>query len=448
MKNYFDTLYCFFVQHIGIRVGDFLFKQNILERIQYLRKAQYMPLDKLEEEKAKLLKILIKTSYNEVPFYKELFDKYKIKPEEINSPNDLNKIPIVTKDLLRENYPAKTVRKTGLKTYENLTSGSTGKNFVVLEDIKIAGLNRAAFILMLEWAGWKIGEKHFQTGMTLNRGFLKKVKDVVFRCEYASAYDLKEDNLDRYLEIIERKKIRHIFGYPGSLYFLAKRAKELGWNTPMKAVVTWGDTLEDKARRLIEEVFQKQVTDAYGCGEGIQVACQCEKGSYHIFSLDTIVEIVDDNGEILPPGEMGNIILTRLHPGPMPLIRYRVGDRGILDCKSCECGRTWELLKGLRGREADEIITPSGNKLIVHFFTGILEHFKEIDEFQVVQKKENLLIIKIVPSKPISEELKSKIIEKLKEHGADDMVIQIEIVKEIPLEKTGKRKFVIKDYKN
>lgn len=446
MIRNFDTFYNFFLEEFMMPFGDLVFKQGIMKRLKFLREAQYWNKEKLNSYRNMLLENLIRICYDEVPFYKKIFDQAGVKPNEIRRVEDLAKLPIITKEMIRENYPEKTIRKTKFKTHKNATSGSTGKNFEVLEDSETEGLNRAAFILMLEWAGWKIGEKHFQTGMTLQRGFLKKIKDIFLRCEYASAYDLSDHILDNYLNIIQKKKIFHIWGYPGSIYYLAKRAKERDLKFSMKSVVTWGDTLEQRARNLIEDVFSRKVTDAYGCAEGIQVASQCEYGRYHIFSLDTIVEIVDDDNNPLPPNEIGNIILTRLHPGAMPFIRYKVGDRGMAGYGDCECGRSFEILEGLRGREVDEILTPSSNKLIVHFFTGILEHFKEIDEFQVVQKAVDLLVLKIVPSKRIDDEVIDKIVSELKAKGARDMEIKVEVVSEIPIMPNGKRKFIIKDF--
>jgi phenylacetate-CoA ligase len=444
MKDIYGTL----LEKIVLPIGDFIFKQDIMRRLEFLREAQWWDWERIDNVRNELLKNLIETAYYEVPFYKEIFEKCRIKPEEIKSPNDLSKLPILTKDIIRDNYPHRITRRTKFKTHENLTSGSTGKNFVVLEDSQTEGYNRAAFILMVEWAGWKIGERHLQTGMTLKRGILKKLKDIILRCEYVSAYDLRDNILDKYLEILEKKKIVHLWGYPGSIYYLAKRATQLGWNIPMKSVVTWGDTLEPNARIIIEKVFKKKINDAYGCSEGIQVACQCgAEDSYHIFSLDTVVEVVDDNGHTLPKGEVGNIVLTRLHPGAMPLIRYRVGDKGVLGEGFCKCGRSFELLTAIMGREVDEIITPTGNKLIVHFFTGIMEHFREISEFQVIQKDKDKLIIKVVPFGSIEESTKKKIIETLKEKGANDMQIDIKEVSEIPLTPAGKRRFVIKDFK-
>jgi len=432
-------------EHILLPVGDLLTGQRMIKRYHFLQKAQWWDRDKLLKQRNQLLASTIKTAYMEVPFYKELYENAGVNVEDIRTPRDLAGLPIITKDMIRPSYPAKMRRDTGQKTYEKCTSGSTGKNFFVMEDAQTAGWYRASFLLSLSWAGWSIGEPHFQTGMTLQRGFKKKLKDRILRCSYSSAFDLSDDVLDGYLDLIERKKLRHIWGYPGSIYYLAKRASEKGWKRQMKSVVTWGDTLDPAARNVIEATFRKKVNDTYGCGEGIQVAAQCGTGNhYHIHSLDVVVEIVDDEGSTVPPGMMGNILLTRLHPGPMPLIRYRVGDRGVLGSGECSCGRSFEILEAIRGRESDEIITPSGNKLIVHFFTGIFENFEFVSEFQVIQTAIDALNVKVVPNGMINQNHIEKIINELKIKGAADMAISVEIVETIPIHTTGKRRFVIK----
>ena len=298
-------------------------------------------------------------------------------------------------------------------------------------------------MLELEWAGWSIGEPHLQTGMTLQRSLDRRLKDWILNCHYVSAYQLDDEHLDAILSTIENNHLNYIWGYPGSLYYIAKHAKKRGWNQPLKSAVTWGDMFYPHYRKEIEEAFQTKVFDTYGCGEGIQIAAQCENGNYHIFALDAIVEFLDDNGCPVKKGEEGNIVVTRLHPGPMPLIRYAIGDRGIsADDEICPCGRGFPLMKSIAGRSADVVTTPSGNRLIVHFFTGVLEHFPVIDTFQVIQKSEESILLRIVPVSPITDGVANSIINALKEKGCGDLIIKIEVVDEIPLSPSGKRRFV------
>ena len=444
----------FKIWHIALRsiilpIGDIVFGQKMIERLKFLEKAQWWDKERIYEERDKALRKLIQIAYNEVTFYKDLFDNSNLAPDDIQTADDLSKLPIVTKDMLRAYYPDGTVRNTGRKTHIVSTSGSTGKNFNVVEDIPTMGWYRASNLLAMEWAGWNIGEPHLQMGMTLNRTFDRKIKDILFRCYYVSAYDLTDNKLDESLAIIEKHKLKHIWGYPGGLYYLAKRALKVGWNIPMKSVVTWGDNLYVNYRKTIESAFKVRVTDTYGCSEGMQIAAQCEKGLYHHHNLDVIVNFVDDEGNPVDEGQPGNMILTRLYPGPMPLIRYKVGDIGVSGkSKKCDCGRGFDILDEIQGRDTDIILTPSGNRLIVHFFTGILENFSEIELFQVVQDKLDYFTIHVVPRESFSKETERKIINLMRQKGGDDLDIRFEIEKDIPLTSSGKRRFVINNINN
>lgn len=443
------NIYTNILRDFLLPVGDLFFGQQMIQRLKYLEKNQHLTTLQIIAKQSLALQKLITVAYNEVPLYRNLMEERGIQPQHILSAGDLQKMPIMTKDMFRSAYPTGVTRVTGQKTYEAKTSGSTGENFVVLEDAFTAGWYRASFMLALEWSGWKIGDPHLQTGMTLTRSWDRRFKDRLLRCHYFSAYNLEDPYLDEILQEIDRFKLKHLWGYPGSLYYLARRAQEVGWNQPLKAAVTWGDTLFPHYRNLIESVFTTRVYDTYGCAEGIQIAAQCEYGNYHLHALDAVVEFLDNQGQPVKAGELGNVIVTRLHPGPMPLIRYAIGDLGVPSEKTfCPCGRGFPLMQSIQGRNADIITTPSGNRLIVHFFTGVLEHFPEVDSFQVVQTRADQIIVKVIPQSGPNPLLSTRIANALKEKGAEDLEILINYVDEIPLPPTGKHRFVISQIDN
>jgi phenylacetate-CoA ligase len=424
-------------------VGDRLFGQKMMRRLDYLEEAQWWDQDRIQSEKYQRLTELISVAYSEIPLYRESMDQLGIAPGDICVDEDLRLLPVFTKELLRANYPDRTTRRTGQKSYPSCTSGSTGKNFCVLEDAETAGWYRASLLLALGWSGWKIGEPHLQTGMTTTRSIDRWLKDFILRCHYVSAYELSNEKLQQTLEIIERSKIQYVWGYPGGLFLLAKYAISHQWNLPLQSVVTWGDTLYPHYRKKIEAAFQTQVFDTYGCAEGMHIAAQCEQMNYHIHELDIIVELVDDLGVPVQPGEVGNVIVTRLHPGPMPLIRYQIGDLAVALDGKCSCGRGLRMLRSIQGRDTDIVITPSGNRLIVHFFTGILEHFAEIDSFQVVQEELRSIQLYISPNPSYTSITSPKIISALQEKGAQDLEIDIHIVDRLKMPGSGKHRFVI-----
>ncbi len=439
------SLHHWALRNVVLPLSDLVLRHPMSRRLRELEAAQWWDRERLERSRDEALGRLLRVACSEVPFYRDLYDAAGVRPSDVRGSGDLARLPVVTKAMLRRGYPERTTRPTGRPTYEARTSGSTGTNFCVLEDSVTAGLYRASFLLALGWAGWRPGEPHVQTGMTLDRGRERSLKDWLLRCHYVSAYDLTDASLDVTLGELERRRIEHLWGYPGSIHRLARRAREVAWNLPLRSVVTWGDNLYGDYRRTIEAAFRTRVYDTYGCGEGMQIAAQCGASSaYHVHMLDVVVEYLDEEDRPVPPGRPGSVVVTRLHPGPMPLVRYRIGDVGTSGGRAaCPCGRGLELLESVEGRETDVVITPSGNRLIVHFFTGILELFDEIDSFQVVQDEIESLTLRLKPGRGFSESVTERAVALLRERGARDVDIRVEVVDEIPLPPSGKRRFVV-----
>jgi phenylacetate-CoA ligase len=440
------SFYNHFLGKLLLPVGDILTKNRVMYYYKLYSDLQWHSREQLKVYQNNQFIETLKTTYNEVPFYRELYDSNGIPIEKIKGTNDLPQLPVVTKDALRRSYPAKCTRDTKWPWREYCSSGSTGRPFAVRVDNETMSMARALMFLRANYSGWNIGDPFLQTGMTLERGVIKKFKDRMLRVEYSSAFDMSDQVLDIYLDLIDRKNLDYIMGYAGSLNCIAARASEVNFNRPLKGIVSWGDNLYDHYRRKIESAFKCRVTDTYGCGEGIQIAAQCgrDDGAYHIFTPHVVVEVVDEDGNSVAPGEVGNILLTRLHPGAMPLIRYRVGDIGVKSPdEACPCGRGLELLASVDGRDTDIILTPNGNRLIVHFFTGIFEYYQSINTFKVIQEKSGEIIVELVPNADFREEhwtaLKNEILEK----GDPDLNIHLKLVNEIPLEKSNKRRFVI-----
>jgi phenylacetate-CoA ligase len=427
--------------------GDALMGHPMMKRLTFLESAQWWNRERLITRQNELLAKTVSTAYREVPFYRNWFDEAGVDPDGIRSAADMERIPIVTKAALREAYPDQCVRPTGQKTWETSTSGSTGQGFHVREDNNTAAWYRASFLLAAEWAGWRIGERHIQSGMHLHRNGVKALKDWGLGCRYIMATDLRDRTLDAVLDLLDRQGIRHIWGYPGFAYCLALRAAKRGWNTPVTSIVTWGDTLYPEYRDAIERAFRAPIHDTYGCGEGFQVSAQCGYGqTYHVHDLDVIVDLLDDDGAPVAAGEPGNVVITRLQPGPMPLIRYKVGDvafRG--DGQDCACGRGFSTMGSIRGRDTDIIVTPSGNHLLVHFFSVLFRLFPEVDSFQVVQTATDALRVRIVPRRDLGPATQDAIIAKHREWGLTDMTITVDVVPAIPLTVGGKRRFIINE---
>jgi phenylacetate-CoA ligase len=384
-------------------------------------------------------------AYHGSAFYRDLYDTHGVRPADIRGYGDLARLPLVDKEMLRSGYPEKIVMPTRYRTKEYSTSGSTGVPFRLLLDDDTMSRARALMILRTLMSGWRLGEPVFQTGMALQRGAMKSLKDRVLGVHYFSAYDLTTPALDRCLATIDRKRLRYLTGYAQSLYLLAERAKQVGFNHRCRAAVTWGSNLHRHFREGIREAFGCPTFDSYGVGEGMQIAAQSvDSGDlYHQFCLHAALEIVDE-GVPVPAGERGEIVLTRLNSGAMPLIRYRIGDVGRLHDKDEKTGTTnLPLLAGVDGRISDIVTTPGGNQLIVEFFFGIFQDAPNIRLFQVTQPGRGKIHVQIVPGPEFRMDDWHKVESEILTKGDPDLAISMEQVKDIPLEKSGKRRFVI-----
>ncbi|MDD2735984.1 MAG: AMP-binding protein [Desulfuromonadaceae bacterium] len=431
-----------------LKAADLLSRQQVMSYHSFFSQAQWWPREKQLSYQSDKLRNLLQVSVKEVSFYRNLYALHGIDVNLIKTVDDLHKLPIISKKDLKACYPDGCTRKTNWPVKEYFTSGSSGNPFATMVDNQTMSQARALMLLRANYSGWKQGDAVFQTGMSLQRGVVKKIKDLVFNTYYASAFDLSDARLDYYLDIIKQKNIKYLMGYPGSMFALANRAREVGLNLDISGVVTWGDNLFEHFRRCIEEQFHCRVTDTYGCGEGIQVAAQCPDGNnkYHIFMPHVIVEIVDDTGMLVPRGQLGNILLTCLEPGAMPLIRYNVGDVGrMCVVETCSCGRGYDILEKIEGRDSDIIHTPGGNKLIVHFFTGIFEYYPQIAKFRVHQSTIDELNIQIVFQPNADENILEDIRKEILEKGDKDLKINFDLLDDIAEGKNGKRRFVISD---
>jgi phenylacetate-CoA ligase len=174
------------------------------------------------------------------------------------------------------------------------------------------------------------------------------------------------------------------------------------------------------------------------------ISGQCERGKYHICAPMTFTEIVNGKGERVTRGETGRVVVTRLTPNPMPLIRYDVGDISALSREEeCGCGRHLALMEPIDGRCSEIIKTPSGHKIPSLFFAYIMRMEQTVALYQVRQDARDRLTVKVVPGPGFGEEALKRIEMKLLEGCRHDVRIEFEIVDDIPPGRSGKRQFVV-----
>jgi phenylacetate-CoA ligase len=345
-------------------------------------------MQKLQLER---LKKQVKRVYEKVPFHKEAFDRAGVKPEEIQSLEDLQKLPFMKKTDLRENYPfglfaakqEELVRIHG-------SSGTKGKPTVVgytKQDIENWSEIVARAICC---AGGRPGDIfHNAYGYGLFTGGL----GMHYGIEYlgAVAVPISGGNTPRQITVIQDFKPRGISGTPSYILNIVEEMKKMGIN-PRETSVEYGifgaEPWSEEMRAQLEELLGIKAIDIYGLSEvmgpGVSIECHEAQDGLHIAEDHFIAEIIDPKtGGVLPYGAEGELVFTTLTKEAFPVIRYRTGDIASLNPSTCECGRTSIRMSRIKGR-VDDMIIIRGVNVFPTEIESVLFGFKELAPYYQV----------------------------------------------------------------
>lgn len=421
---------------------------------QFLTISQWFPRWKLEQYQAKRLKLLLRYVYNNIPYYIDVFRKNNLTPDDFESIRDLRKLPILTKENVIKNFDKLISRKVDKKYLKLIvTSGSTGKPIQFYHDKRDEYIHTAFMARALNSVGVKGYHRYIFIWL---RPFIEReLKDIYLYEPHLkrlilSPYPKNLSLWDEYIKLIRQFKPVSIRGSPSLLYHLASYAQEKNVNDiNFRYFISYFENLFPHQRSLIEKQFRCKAYSIYTSSERGISAFEClNQNGMHIDMERGIVEIIGDNGEVLPEGCSGRIIATGLHNFVMPLIRYDMGDIGSISEVLCSCSRGLLLLKSLDGRTC-EVIKYKDKRINSTSLASVLLHFKSIKECQFVQQKENELILNIVKRNNFSENDTKEIIEYLHKLIDErlDLDIKINFVKYIPRTNMGKFPFVVSKIK-
>jgi phenylacetate-CoA ligase len=327
-----------------------------------------MPREELEQLQLERLQATLNRAYKNVTCYRRKFDELGIIPEDVQSFDDLRRFPFTTKEDLRLNYPygmfAVPLREV---VRIHSSSGTTGKPTVVgytRNDIKtwshlVARLLTAAGVTCDDVVQITFGYGLFTGAFGLHYG-AEQIG--------ASVIPMGGGNTEKQIMIMQGYRTTALVGTPSYALTLADRMEKQGIDPKslsLRVGLFGGEPWSEEMRREIEQRLGIVATDNYGLSEvmGPGVAGEClERCGMHIFEDHFIAEIIDpDSGEVLPPGAIGELVLTTLTKEAVPVIRFRTRDITRLHYERCACGRTLARMEKTRGRSDDMLIIKGVN---------------------------------------------------------------------------------------
>lgn len=419
---------------------------------QFLEESQWWSYEEIRKFQDENLRRLIEYAYKYVPYYRRVMEEQDLKPKDIQTTDELTKLPILTKENFRKNWNELiSTQANSFKTSIRKTGGSTGDPLRIINNHLNTAWESAAFRRGLGFAGCKLGEpiiKLFGGSLGLvPESLLKKYKAKLSGVVLLPAFEINQDIIINYVRSIRQSKAKFLRGYASAIYLLAKLMNKDKLNISLQAVFPTSETLYDFQREAIEKTFQCEVFNQYGCGECNSIAVECAShNGLHVSDEHVFLESLKGK-ERVSDGEMGALTLTTLHNYTMPLIRYQNGDVISLDRTECSCGRGLSRINKIHGRASDFLLAKDGRLISTTFLPWICFHLdlKGIQQFQVIQEVKDIICLKIVKTSEFAEDELRSLFEVFHRY-LGDVNIEVEYVDFLPRTSQGKVKFVISEF--
>lgn len=417
-------------------------------------KFAHLDRDKLIEYQNENLRKVVKYAYDNVPFYHQKLKLMKIKPRDIRTVKDLNKLPVLRKDEINRNINKIISKQFHVNTLQRLsTSGSTGRPLQIFINKQEDDFRKAKHLMANIFCGQKPRDRY--VAITAPSHFNEVPKFLRFMGIFDRTFVSVFDNFDTQISKIIELRPKILAGYSSSLLLLAKEVEKRGIKTiNPKFILGGAELLDDLSRQYIEEVFDSPLYDQYAVMEFDRIAWQCPaRQQYHIDSYALIVQFLDENGDEVSEGERGEVVCTSLFNYAMPFIRYSVGDIGIPSGDDCPCGLTLPLMKMIEGRKDSLLTLPDGRLISPRTFTIAMNMFKfvrDIDQFRIIQKDKDFFVLYIKKKKVTIDEriLENALVNHFSNMlnlSKDEVTFKVEFCNNISFDQTGKFKVVVSE---
>ena len=421
------------------------------------RRAFWTPQRLKEFQNEKVRKIIKYADVNS-RFYHRKFRQAGIRPDDVKTIEDLNKVPIVRKEELVKNLQEVVSKEFEVENLRSQrTSGSTGRPLYIYITQAEDEFRKAKHLRANIACGQKPWHKWVTITSPLHFAETPKLQRLIGL--YAVTPLSVFDDVATQVSKIERLSPDILDGYSNSILLLAKEVEKRGLKTiKPKFLITGAELIAKSSQEFIEDVFDASLYDQYASVELERMAWQCrEKSEYHIDADSVVMQFVDEDGEEVAPGERGEIVCTSLFNYAMPIIRYALGDVGIPSKETHnQCGIRFPLMKVLEGRKESIVVLPKGRSLsplAIGDCICAFKYFTNIYQYRFIQKKTDLfkILIKKKDGSVEDEIMKAELLAHIRKTlnlNESDAVIEMEFVEEIPPDKTGKIRKVVSEIRN
>jgi phenylacetate-CoA ligase len=428
--------------YIGWQLNNVRYGKNFDAWTKFYSESVLWSEGELKEYQREKMTELIRHCFSSVPFYRKKWRSMGLSLEDFKDLEDLSKFPYTNKEnihsnlkeLISENYDQK-------KLLKSMTSGSTGTpvtRYFTKDEIQrhyAIFWNRLRQDVTLgdryaSFQGWDVVPSSQEDPPFWRENYAGNQRLYSMR-------HLSREKLKSYIESLSKEPFVYYQGYVSVMTIIAEFMEENGFQLAQnpKAVFATAEQLNSMSRNIIEKAWKTKVWDEYCQTEYCAMIRQCEYGNHHPQLDYGIIEyepIGYDEGYLL-----AEIICTGFVPFASPLIRYRIGDRVLLDEKGeCPCGAPGPVIKEIEGRMSNYIITPDGRKYpCMH---GLGKMLRNVRRTQIIQEDENKITIRVVPFPDFSMEDEQYLVTRFRKKIGCEINVVVEKVDELERTRGGK----------
>jgi len=432
-------------------------RRPTLGHLRELERTEWCSLDELRALQDAELRKLLDHAFDNTPHFRRSFENAGLTPDDIRGVDELSKLPLLTRDLATEHFDERKSTARPWPKIQKMTSGTTGQPLIFAYDEGSEYWRQAMKLRGYGWAGYAPGDRslHFWGSLAalhpppIEKQVKTAVDHFVRREHFVDCTDRSDEALAGVVKTLRelRPKVMLCFAQAGAAlarHVIATSSRD--WEDI--AVISAAERLFPADREVMVQAFGEGIFETYGSREVMLIAAECPAHQGLHTSMENLaVEVVVRDGDTerpALPGELGEVVITDLHNFGAPFIRYVNGDLAVaLAPQQCPCGRWLTRLQAVEGRAADTLRDGNGRPVGGLFFMvlfSVLAH--KVREFQVVQRKDGSIDLKLVPGAEFDDTVLA-VVKRSCQKMLPGIDLRSEVVPEIPVGPGGKLRVVV-----
>ena len=403
---------------------------------------QWLSRAELYDLQNRKLRAVVKHAYENVPYYHNLFDSVDLRPEDIQTTEDLTRIPITSRRDIQKQSPDQTISRSvdSERCIQLRTSGTTGVPLTVYLTPAEHRFRELIEIRSLLSIGFKPNDRLAFIGPCETRKATWFQRLGLFRSIIIPPFI----DAERQIQQVKKFKPTILWIWPSFLKVLIRSLNERdAKEIQPRLLITSGEVLDKDTYDAAKALWEVEMLKFYGSSEFWRIAWECHGHQGLHINMDSVIVECVNNDKTMLGNERGVTVITSLHSFTMPLLRYRLGDVCTPSDDRCTCGRGFLLLRNLQGREDDLVKLSGGRMLAAGGFYRVIDPIEGIHEFRVIQEEKDKVIVRFVSEQRNASKIAIEIRDRCREKLGNVIDVEVEHVQMIERNYSGKERVII-----